>query len=414
VHWPGMMSTPEIAFLTRNGPFSAGIAITASHNLAADNGIKVFGSDGRKLDRKQERQLERAVLSGRATGAADAANSRYGWLQLSRERRYEDFIVRTFRKSFATIRKRPLSVVFDCAFGARSIDLEILSLLARSVAFGRTRPEFRIGQPMVAGGKGQDNALDICFLNAASPTRPEDHHRINDGVGALHPEGCAEAVRRVSADIGVCFDGDGDRCILVDENGEIRDGDYILALLAADMKTRGVLKGNKVVSTVMANLGLSRALASRGIELVSTEVGDRHVSAAMEKHGATLGGEQSGHIIVADEGHIAGDGLYTALRVIEVMLDTDRPLSELCHEMVKCPQVLLNLKVARKPALGSLKKTKAAIREAERKLGSGARLLVRYSGTEPLLRIMIEGDDQKAIQSAANSIAKAARREVGV
>jgi phosphoglucosamine mutase len=412
VHWPGMMSTPEVAFLTGHGPFAAGVSVTASHNPAEDNGIKIFGKDGRKLSEALEKRLERDVLSGSTSGEAPNDNRRFGWLQLGRERHYENYIVKTFRKSFASLKKRPIAAVIDAAYGARSIDLQLLSNLAHSLAFGKTEPEFRIGSPLAAGGEAADNALDIYFLNAASPNQPETHFLINRNCGSLHPEGCARAVRELKADIGICFDGDGDRCILIDETGAVRDGDHMLMLLAADMKNRGVLRNDVVVSTTMANLGLERALAGIGVKLVRTDVGDRHVLDAMHEHGASLGGEQSGHIIIADEGHLAGDGLYTALRVIEVMLDSGKPLSELCAAVTKFPQRITNLRVKSKPGLGTLKNLSAAQTKVQGSIGEKGRINVRYSGTEPLLRIMVEAVDDDTLDSISNQLAAAARKDL--
>lgn len=412
VHWPGMMSTPEVAFLTAHGPFAAGIAVTASHNPSSDNGIKIFGSDGFKLAEAIEKRIEKAVTSGKTVGNARSLNGRFGWLHLGRERHYESFIVKTFRKSFAALKKRPLAAVIDAAYGARSIDLQVLSQLAHSLAFGKSSPEFRVGSSMKASGEAVDNALDVYFLNAASPNQPETHFLINKDCGSLYPQGCAHAVRELNADIGICFDGDGDRCVLIDEAGSICDGDHMLFLLAADMKSRGVLKNDIVVSTTMANLGLERALTSIGVKLIRTDVGDKYVFESMKKHDAVLGGEQSGHLLVADEKHFIGDGLYTALRVIEVMLDSGRKLSELASPVVKFPQLITNLRTTVKPALGSLKTLKKARKAIESELGNRGRINIRYSGTEPLLRIMVEAQDSETLDSVTKQLSAAARKDL--
>lgn len=412
VHWPGMMSTPEVAWLTGNGPFSAGISVTASHNPAQDNGVKIFGSDGRKLAATAERQLEREIQQGKRAGDAKPRRHRFGWLQIGREHGYEEYIVETFRKSFATLKRAPLSVVIDAAYGARSVDLQVVSQLAHSLAFGSTVPELRVGASLRAGDEDVDNALDLFFLNAASPSHPEAHDRINAGCGSMHPEGCAAAVRQLSADIGICFDGDGDRCLLIDETGEVRDGDFMLAVLAADMKSRGVLKGNTVVTTSMANLGLERALSRLGIKLVRTDVGDKNVAEGMEKHRAVLGGEQSGHIIIRDQGHVAGDGLYTALRVIEVMLGTGRTLSELCAGLQKFPQAILNVAARRKPPLSQLKALAKASKAVQKRISAAGRVNIRYSGTEPLLRIMVEAEDQATLDDAMAELGTAAKKDL--
>jgi phosphoglucosamine mutase len=411
VHWPGMMSTPEVAYLTGHGPYAAGVAVTASHNPAGDNGIKIFGHDGMKLPPALEQRLETAVLTGKTTGDTRRKGGRYGWLNISRDRHYENYIVDNFRTSFAAYGRRRLGVVFDAAFGARSVDLQTLSRLSRSIALGCTVPRFRIGAAM--HGDGAEQPLDIYFMNAASPNRPDEHSRINDQCGSLHPEGCAKAVRELHADLGVCFDGDGDRCILIDETGEVRDGDHMLAVLAADMKARKALKNNLVVTTTMANLGLERALSALRIKVIRTDVGDKYVAEAMAKHRAVLGGEQSGHIILRDQGHVAGDGLYTALRVIEVMLKTGKPLSQLCAGMRKFPQTIVNLHVKSKPPLVQLKRLNKASKSTSSRLGGGGRVNVRYSGTEPLLRIMVEAEDDATLKSVLSELTAAARKDLG-
>lgn len=411
VHWPGMMSTPEVAFLAGRG-FDAGVSVTASHNPATDNGIKIFGRDGRKMPEDIERRLETAIASGKAAGDAKQRGARFGWFQIARGREYEEFIVSKFRRRLQSQRRRRLKVVFDMAFGARSIDLQILSRLVHSMALGRTTPTLRIGDPLTAGAEAADNALDAVFMNAASPSHPDEHDLINVNSGSLHPQGCAAAVRKLGADLGVCFDGDGDRCILVDEKGEIRDGDHMLALLAADMQAQGALQGGTVVGTSMANLGLDAALHSQGIKLVRTDVGDKYVAEAMRKHGATLGGEQSGHIIITDEGHGAGDGLYTALRVIDVMLRSGRALSELCAGVRKFPQTIVNVKAAKKPPLPKLKTLGKQAASFARELGARGRINIRYSGTEPLLRIMVEAEDTATLKRVSGALAAAAKADL--
>jgi phosphoglucosamine mutase len=280
------------------------------------------------------------------------------------------------------------------------------------MALGRTTPAFRLGDPLIAGAEAADNALDAVFMNAASPSHPDEHHLINVDCGSLHPQGCAKLVRKLGADLGVCFDGDGDRCILIDERGEVRDGDHMLALLAADMQAQGALKARTVVGTSMANLGLDAALAEQGIKLLRTDVGDKYVAQAMKKTGATLGGEQSGHIIITDEGHFAGDGLYTALRVIDVMLRSGCRLSELCAGVRKFPQTIVNVKAAKKPSLARLKTLNKQAAALGRELGARGRINIRYSGTEPLLRIMVEAEDTATLKRVSTALAEAARRDL--
>jgi phosphoglucosamine mutase len=408
-----MMSTPEVAFLTRHGPFSAGVAITASHNPARDNGIKIFAKSGHKLPDAVERKLEAEVARGVAGQAAPPRGGRFGWMQLGRERHYEEFLLKTFRASFANLVSRPLRVVFDCAFGARSIDLQTISSLAKSVQLGRSAPELRVGSPMSTSAENSGNALDVVFLNAASPNRPEEHHLINAETGSQHPKSCARAVKELQADLGVCFDGDGDRCILIDETGQVRDGDDLLGVLAADLHEQGRLENSVVVGTTMANMGLEVFLRGLGLKFVRADVGDRFVAEAMRREGAKLGGEASGHLIIADEGYDIGDGLYTALRIVEIMLDKQKPLSALCAGIRRHPQVLVNVPVREKPPLENLKSVSEAIRNANRRLRD-SRVLVRYSGTEPVLRVMVESTTAELAQQTADEIADAARREIGL
>ncbi len=413
VHWPGMMSTPEVAFLTRNGPFAAGVVVTASHNPAHDNGIKIFSAEGEKLDPAIEAELETAIQAASASTPADVPdNTRHGWLHLGRQNFYEEFILKTFRASFESLSDKPLSIVVDCAFGARSIDIQTISRLARSLVMGRTTPDRRLESPMRASDDSNKNVLDVTFLNAASPSQPDTHHLINHDCGSLHPNACAEVVLDTGADLGICFDGDGDRVVLIDEKGIIRDGDFMLGLLAQDMKLRGVLKNDTVVGTSMANLGLDQFLTEQGIQFIRTDVGDRNVWQAMKADGHVLGGEQSGHIICSDEGHTSGDGLYSALRIIEVMLDTGAPLSKLCADIRKFPQRLENLRVESKPPLDTLAtliETKATI---EGELATNGRVNVRYSGTEPLLRIMVEAETDAMVDDAIERLINAAQKDL--
>jgi phosphoglucosamine mutase len=234
---------------------------------------------------------------------------------------------------------------------------------------------------------------------------------INEGCGALHPEGMAEEVRRSHAALGVALDGDADRLILCDEKGRVIDGDHIMAILGTRMLARRALPGETVVATVMSNLGLERALQSRGGKLLRTAVGDRYVVEAMREHGYVLGGEQSGHLVFLDQA-TTGDGILAALRVLAVMVDEGRPLSELTSTMTRYPQVLLNFEVAEKRPLEQMPAVQKAIAAAEGALGSDGRVLVRYSGTEKKARVMIEGLDEAIIRSHAEQIADVLKRAV--
>ncbi|MGH7263175.1 MAG: phosphoglucosamine mutase, partial [Candidatus Rokuibacteriota bacterium] len=239
-----------------------------------------------------------------------------------------------------------------------------------------------------------------------------DGTNINRRSGALHPEALQKKVRASGARIGLAFDGDGDRLITVDEKGEVRDGDYILAICARHLASRGQLKGSLVVTTVMANLGLDRSLAEAGIRTVKTQVGDRYVLEEMRKVGANVGGEQSGHLILLDRA-TTGDGLISALQLIGVMQETGKSLGELSRCLTKFPQVLLNVRVREKPPLERIPGLDAGIRQVEAKLDGRGRVLLRYSGTEPLARVMIEGQDQARIQAMAESLAGIIERAIG-
>jgi phosphoglucosamine mutase len=235
---------------------------------------------------------------------------------------------------------------------------------------------------------------------------------INEGCGSLHPEKVADKVNETRADLGIALDGDADRAVLVDEKGAILDGDQLLALCAQDMVERGVLRGGQVVATVMSNLGLEKALQELGIGLLRTQVGDRYVVDAMREGGFNLGGEQSGHIIFLDH-NTSGDGLITALQVLAVMRRKERTLSELTADFVRYPQVLLNVRVAEKKPIEGLSEFSKTVERVEGALDGRGRVLIRYSGTEPKARIMVEGDDEKQIREYAHDLAEALRRALG-
>ncbi len=373
----GVLPTPAVAALVPALGAVGGVVLSASHNPFADNGIKLFSADGDKLpdawEEEIERRLDAADDGPRPTGAA---------LGRARpvpraERRYLDELRRSLPPGFG-LDGRPL--VLDCAHGAT----------------------YRVGPRLF-------RALGAAVT--AIGARPSGTN-INDGVGALHPQALQARVRATPGAVGFAFDGDGDRLIAVDETGTIVDGDHVLAICARALAGRGALRGGCVVSTVMANLGLERALGALGLGMVRTAVGDRHVLEEMRRRGANLGGEQSGHVIFLDHAR-TGDGLLTALQLLRVMRDSGRPLAELAGAVQKCPQVLVNVPVRAKPALGELRGVHDALARWEAKLEGRARLLVRYSGTEPLARVMAEGDDREIIETAAGEIAAAIREEIG-
>jgi phosphoglucosamine mutase len=364
----GPLPTPAIAFITSSMRADAGVVISASHNPYQDNGIKIFASDGFKLPDDVEADIERRMADpepltpgpepkiGKAIRIDDA------------EGRYVQFLKHSFPKARTLDGVR---VVVDCANGA-----------AYTVA------------PQVFSELG----ADVIVLSAEPNGR-----NINDGCGALHPEKVAAEVRRTRSAIGVALDGDADRVILADERGEIVDGDPIMAILGTRLLARGALPGNTVVATAMSNLGLERALAAREGKLLRAAVGDRYVVEAMREKGFIFGGEQSGHIIFLEEA-TTGDGLLAALQVLSVMVEEERPLSELASIMTRYPQVLINFKVARKTMLDELPAVQAVIRRVESALGQDGRVLVRYSGTEPKARVMIEGTDENMIRAYAEEI----------
>jgi phosphoglucosamine mutase len=374
----GVLPTPAIAALTRALGASGGIVLSASHNQFADNGIKLFSAEGGKLPDAWEDEIE-AALDGadrapRPTGAA------VGRLRpvAGAEARY----LATLRASVpAGLDLAGMRVVLDCAHGATC----------------RVAPRmFRT-------------------LGAAVETlgvRPSGTN-INDGVGALHPERLQARVRGLGGAIGLAFDGDGDRLMTVDERGEVRDGDHLLAIFAGALHARGELRGGVVVSTVMANLGLERALAALGVAMTRTAVGDRYVLEEMLRRGANLGGEQSGHIIFLDHA-TTGDGLLSGLQLLRILRESGRSLAELAASVTKSPQVLVNVPVRAKPPLNTLPTVEQVVGRWEAKLEGRARVLVRYSGTEPLARVMVEGDDRMTIDTAAREIVEAIRDEIGM
>jgi phosphoglucosamine mutase len=374
----GPLPTPGIAFLTRSLRADAGVVISASHNPFQDNGIKFFGPTGFKLPDELEAEIERLVLSDSIDALRPTAT------EIGKAYRIDDAIGRYNVFAKATFPRHltldGITLAIDCAHGAGyKVAPEVLEELgARVVPLG---------------------------------VEP-DGENINAGAGALHPQALQEAVKLSGAQIGIALDGDADRCILVDERGDIVDGDEILAILATELHARGDLKRATLVATVMSNLGLHVALRDHGIAIVTTPVGDRYVVEELVKGGYNVGGEQSGHIVFLDY-NTTGDGLITALSVLALLVEKGQPLSALRRVMTRFPQVLLNLRVASKPDVKSLPHVARAVADAERSLGQRGRVLVRYSGTEPLLRVMIEGEREAEIQGHAERIVDAAREAIG-
>jgi phosphoglucosamine mutase len=369
----GVLPTPAIAYLTRTTDVTLGAVISASHNPYEDNGIKVFSGAGHKFTEERERLVEQIV--------ADPA-----W-QLD-------------TSEAPPVPTADLSNAYLAHLGEMLADPGPLggARLVVDCANGATTP--------VAARLFSSLGFDVTTI-AASP----DGRNINRGCGSTHPETMAATVLERGAAAGVAFDGDGDRAIFADERGRIVDGDAVMLMCAQQLKAEGRLRGNTVVATVMSNIGLEFALRDLGITLRRTQVGDKYVMEELLRDGFSLGGEQSGHIIFTDY-LFTGDGLATALGVLRVMAQTERPLSSLAAELVAYPQVLVNVRVRERRDLASVPTVSAAIAGVESRLEGQGRLLVRYSGTEPLLRIMLEGRNPGEIADWANEIAEVVKREL--
>lgn len=368
----GLLTTPALAHVTRLGPFVAGVMISASHNPSEDNGVKIFDGEGRKLDDDAEREIEQLCV------AAEVAPK--GHVRVERRLELADAYEEYVANRFADLDLEGRTVVLDAAHGGGS-------LLAARILRG-------FGARVVE--------------TASAP----DGHNINDGVGALHPENVVPAVLAEGAVLGVCLDGDGDRCIFVDDAGRVQDGDATLMVLARELAQRDALPRRTVVATVMSNLGLHRALAREGITVHTTPVGDRAVVEAMRRGGYGLGGEQSGHVVLAEDGHMIGDGLLTALAVLACPA-IEEGSATLFSGFQRFPQVLENVPVRDKPELLGIERVRAAVEDAERRLGEEGRVLLRYSGTESLCRVMVEGPTAEVIAELAANIADAVRAELG-
>ncbi|MGI6120474.1 MAG: phosphoglucosamine mutase [Desulfosporosinus sp.] len=362
----GVLPTPGIAFLTRTLDVSAGVVISASHNPVQDNGIKFFGSNGYKLTDEIEEQIERIVLSKEKPWEIPIGDKVGRVIEINdAERRYIDFLKGTVR-SLNGIR-----AVLDCANGAASYVGPILL---------------------------QEVGVEVIPI-----FNTPDGININVDCGSTHPEKLQQAVLEHSADIGLAMDGDADRLIAVDEQGNIVDGDFIMSICALDQKAKGTLAQNAIVVTVMSNLGLHLALKGAGITIYETQVGDRYVMEELLRTGAKIGGEQSGHIIFLDQ-NTTGDGLLTALHLLSVIKERKIPLSQLASQMRRLPQELLNASVQHKERIMQDERVLAKVKEAEQALGDQGRVLVRPSGTESLIRVMVEGPDLQQLKELAQEI----------
>jgi phosphoglucosamine mutase len=379
VYLTGVFPTPAVAFMTSSIGADAGIVISASHNPFYDNGIKIFKGNGYKLSDEEESQIEQLVFSqsiastsksvrdtGRVFNIHDAGVA------------YAKFLKQTVSKNLYF---NDMKIVMDCSNGAT----------------------FEVAPAIFAQLGSKVTTLSVT----------PDGKNINDNCGSQHPENLMESVVKNEAHIGFAFDGDGDRLIAVDEKGTVLTGDQILAVCAKFMKQKGLLKGNQVVSTVMSNMGLGQALNKMGIKHMTTAVGDRYVMEKMVSSGAVLGGEDSGHMIFLNH-HTTGDGIISALRLIEVMKEESKPLSELCKIMTVFPQILINVNVVHKPDLNNIPRIKDAIASVETALAEKGRVVVRYSGTEPICRIMVEGPTIEKTREHCSQLADIVQNTIGV
>ncbi len=364
----GPLPTPAVAILTRSLRADIGVMITASHNLYEDNGIKFFGPDGQKLSDDVEMEIERLMAGGLEQGLAPSAKIGRAKRVDDSQARYIEFAKRTFPRN---LRLDGMRIVIDCAHGAAyKVAPEVL---------------WELGADIVAMGVTPDGT------------------NINLDCGSTAPQAMCARVRETRADLGIALDGDADRVVMADEKGEIIDGDQILALIAKSWSKSGKLKGAGVVGTVMTNAGLDHYLASLDLKLARARVGDRYVLEEMKKGGFNVGGEQSGHIILSDVS-TTGDGLVAGLQMLAVLAQEGKPASEAAHLYNPLPQILENVRFKKGSPLDDAR-VKSCIEDANAKLGATGRILVRKSGTEPLIRVMAEGEDEKLVRAVVRQIA---------
>ena len=377
----GVVPTPAVAFLARTHGFSAGVVISASHNPWTDNGIKLFGADGFKLADALELAMEEEILHHAAQNRLPSPGS---LATVEDNPEFQADYIRFLKHSVPRLDLRGMNIVADCANGA-----------AAAIA------------PELFRQLNADGSAQITLLN----TRPNGRN-INDGCGALYPAYVAREVESRGASLGFSLDGDADRCMMAGSTNNVLNGDAILLAAARDMKARGVLTGDLVVATTMSNMGLEAALKRSEIRMVRAPVGDRYVLEQMQVHNAALGGEQSGHILLP---HLSttGDGLLTALVVLDLIVRTGQSIDELTADLKVFPQVIVNVKVREKRPLESIPSIAAAIRAAEADLNGSGRVVIRYSGTEALARVMIEAESEVLMRQHASAIADAIGHELG-
>ncbi|WP_049515187.1 phosphoglucosamine mutase [Streptococcus parasanguinis] len=374
----GVIATPGVAYLVRTGKASAGVMISASHNPALDNGIKFFGGDGFKLDDDRELEIEALLDAAEDTLPRPSAQGLGTVMEYPEGlRKYQEFLVST------GVQLEGMHVVLDTANGAASTS-------ARQIFAD-------LGAQLTVIGENPDG------LN------------INDGVGSTHPEHLQEKVKEVGAAIGLAFDGDSDRLIAVDENGEIVDGDKIMYIIGSYLSSKGLLEKNTIVTTVMSNLGFHKALDTKGIQKEITAVGDRYVVEEMRKSGYNLGGEQSGHVVIMDY-NTTGDGQLTGVQLTKIMQETGKKLSELAAEVTIYPQKLVNIRVenSMKDKAMEVPAIREIIEKLEAEMAGNGRILVRPSGTEPLLRVMAEAPTHEEVDYYVDTIAAVVQAEIGL
>ena len=377
----GVITTPGVAYLARARGYSAGVVISASHNPWTDNGIKVFSGDGYKLPDARELAIEKHIFTFLQNPPPPAGHATRSSLpgDAGLRRAYIDWMAKSVSADLTK-----LKVLVDCANGAATAEASEL--------------------------------FHACGIQATILHAKPNGRNINDNCGALYPQTIARAMCEMEGqfDIGVTFDGDADRALFSDAAGNVVNGDAVLLAVARDMQSSGTLNGNLVVATTMSNMGLEIALKRSGIAMLRANVGDKYVLEEMQKTGATLGGEQSGHIIFRDGDATTGDGLLTALRIMEIMARTGKPLATLIGDLKVFPQTIQNIRVREKIALTKVPEVQQSIEAAERELNGNGRIVVRYSGTEALARVMVEAESEEKMKAIADSIAGALRKTLGV
>jgi phosphoglucosamine mutase len=384
VHSAGVITTPGVAYLARSRGFAAGVVISASHNPWTDNGIKVFSGDGFKLSDARELAIEKEIFALLENpSAADDTALRVPAPSLPGEAELRQAYIKSLAGSVASD-LRTLRVLVDCANGAATAEApELFRSLGIQATFVHISP---------------------------------DGKNINEGCGALHPETLGNAVARAGGqfDLGVTFDGDADRALFCDAHGRVVNGDGVLLAAARDLHVQGKLKADTVVATTMSNMGLEIALRNSGIRMLRANVGDKYVLEEMLKTGATLGGEQSGHIIFRDGDSTTGDGLLTALRLMDIIARSGKSLAELVGDLKVFPQKIQNVRVREKIPFAQVPAVKAAIDAAERELDGNGRIVVRYSGTEALARVMVEAESEEKMHKLTSGIAGEIQKALGV